>query len=139
MIKLSGFYVKREGINSPFFIVDKLILLDDELNKEHYLIDTGCDYDLAISEIFISQKTKEMLIVSKMVTREVDKNGELVSLTTKSKLGEVIINKKYRKKVEVSIRYDSGFQHGEKIIGINIINEFLTTLDPFKKKITLVR
>ncbi len=136
MINIKGRYVKNNDAKSPYIGVQKLIILDEEVNmKDPYLMDTGCDYDVAISEIFVSQATKAKLLLSHKGTIEHSPDGREDKLLT---YGEIVLNKNYSKKVLIGILLNDSFE-GEKIIGIGVINDFVSTLDPFEDKITLVR
>lgn len=132
--KFIGEYIKKLDIKSPYLPVEKLKILDEEIKGGSYLIDTGCDYDIAISEIFVSEGTKEMLESSGRGVLESDPSGRKDRMLT---YGIITLNENYSKKVFVCIMYHSRLIEGEKIIGIGVINDFLTTLDPFKEEINL--
>lgn len=133
-IKLIGKYIKENDVKSPYLEVEKLIILDEEIKRDLYLIDTGCDYDIAINEIFISQKTKEKLENSGKGRWESNPDGKPDRLLT---LGTITLNEDYSKEVFICITFHDGSVKGEKIIGITLINDFISNLDPFKNNISL--
>jgi len=134
-IKLEGKYIERDDVKSPYCEVQNVKILDDELKSGFYLIDTGCDFDVVISEVFVSPNIKRLLFTSKNCRIERNPDGIVSDIITN---GLLILSANYSKKVLVDITYDNHFL-GEKIIGIGVINDFLTTLDPFKDKINLTR
>ena len=135
-IKLDAKYIKKIDVKSPYILVNNLKILDEEIKNEFYLMDTGCDYDIAISEIFISEKVKEELIKSENGKIESDPDGIFDRLLT---TGIITLHNNYSKDVFICIMYHSRFRLGERIIGIGIINDFLATLDPFKEVISMRR
>ena len=135
-MKLIGKYKKLNDIKSPYLPVFKLKILEEELKEDLYLIDTGCEYDIAISEIFISEETKEKLESSGKGRWEFNPDGKPDRMLT---IGAMTLSKDYSKEVFICIWYHSRLIKGEKIIGINIINDFITKLDPFNNHINLIR